>query len=276
MPRHRPFPWPFFLLTFAITWVLWIPVALAGVDPTSQPLTMLGYLLGGFGPSLAGIVLTYRGSGREERREFWRRVTSFRRISARWYPFIFLIYPAVLFLAKLAVGAVQGTTPRFETLADIAAQPPLLAGIALSTLVAGPLSEELGWRGYALDRLQAGYGVFAAGLILGVIWWAWHLPLFFMPGTAHYGWGLLSLASLSFGVGAIALTFLLSALYNQNRRSILAAILFHFVVNFSATLLHPMPEMALLLANGLLLGIGAALLSRRASRAADQPIASGV
>lgn len=47
----------------------------------------------------------------------------------------------------------------------------------------GPAPEELGWRGYALDGLQARMNALFASLILGVVWSLWHLPLFFIKGT---------------------------------------------------------------------------------------------
>lgn len=45
------------------------------------------------------------------------------------------------------------------------------------TLVRGPLREEIGWRGFALPRLQYRYSPLVATLILGIIWTVWHLPL---------------------------------------------------------------------------------------------------
>jgi membrane protease YdiL (CAAX protease family) len=51
-----------------------------------------------------------------------------------------------------------------------------------STLLAGPLFEEPGWRGFALPRLEARFGPLRASLFLGVLWAVWHGPMFFYPG----------------------------------------------------------------------------------------------
>ena len=60
-------------------------------------------------------------------------------------------------------------------------------GIAVG-LVVGIL-EELGWTGFAIHRLRLRYGVLATGLIVGVLWGAWHFPLFFW-GSDTYSGGL--------------------------------------------------------------------------------------
>jgi membrane protease YdiL (CAAX protease family) len=51
------------------------------------------------------------------------------------------------------------------------------------------VGEELAWRSYALPRLQARFGAVGAGLILGILWAAWHLPNQFIPGLEFYGYG---------------------------------------------------------------------------------------
>jgi hypothetical protein len=60
--------WQFFALTYALTWIFWIPLALSGQDVMAGPL-MIPLLLGGFGPSIAGIIMTYRTQDREGRRD---------------------------------------------------------------------------------------------------------------------------------------------------------------------------------------------------------------
>ncbi len=49
----------------------------------------------------------------------------------------------------------------------------------------GPLSEKLGWRGYALPVLQKRYGWRVASLVIGAVWGGWHLPLFFVAGSTQ-------------------------------------------------------------------------------------------
>jgi membrane protease YdiL (CAAX protease family) len=85
--------------------------------------------------------------------------------------------------------------PFFPYLAALAARPLLvllLPVIALQVALLRPLSEELGWRGYALDALQARWSALASSLVVGFFWSMWHVPLFFIPdgGGFYYEWGL--------------------------------------------------------------------------------------
>lgn len=96
-------------------------------------------------------------------------------------------------------------------------------------ILGGPLAEEFGWRGYALDRLQNHYSALSSSVILGIIWGLWHLPLFFMKGQDIYRnipvWG--------FVLGTIFLSIMITWIYNNTGRSVLAVLLFHTAGNLS-------------------------------------------
>ena len=244
--------WSFFVLTFALSWVFWVPAALFGRDFTSTAWG-IPYILGGFGPSAAGIIMVYHTRDKEGRRDFWRRVIDFRRISVGWYLFIVFIFP-ILFGASVALGSLLGApAPGFEALTQIAANPLALVPMVIIGIFGGPLSEELGWRGFALDQLQERWSPLVSSLILAPFWWAWHLPLFFMSGTAQYAWGFGTPAFWLFLVGIVPLSVLLTWAHNRNGRSILAAILLHFTYNFTLGLVYPFSLTVNLLQMSLLL-----------------------
>ncbi|MHB0876888.1 MAG: CPBP family intramembrane glutamic endopeptidase [Anaerolineae bacterium] len=102
---------------------------------------------------------------------------------------------------------------------------------ALSLLVFGPNPEETGLRGYGIDARSAKLGVLCASVFPGALWAAWQLPLFLFPGT--YQSGLLgdALALVAFFGDKVPCAVLTSWLCYRNRRSTLAAVLFHFAVN---------------------------------------------
>ena len=236
-PAYR---WIFFVLTYTLSWLFWIPAALSGKDPLASA-WVVPFMLGGFGPSVAAIILTYRSEGKEGRRAFWNRVVSFKRISVGWYLFIALIFPALFGLSFLIDRARGYPPPSFPTLTMIRENPIALVGLIILGILTGPLSEELGWRGFALDRWQADRSPASATLIIGLFWGLWHLPLFFIQGTTQYRWGFGSLRFWLFLTASFPLSGLFTWVYNHNRRSILSAILLHFAYNFTLNLIYPFP-----------------------------------
>jgi membrane protease YdiL (CAAX protease family) len=102
-------------------------------------------------------------------------------------------------------------------------------------LLLGPLPEEIGWRGYLLDRLQLRFSALGASLLLGITWFAWHGPLFFMTG--YYARAGEAPEPLQFGAMILLISVLYTWIHNHTGRSVLAAILFHFSVNAAGELL---------------------------------------
>jgi membrane protease YdiL (CAAX protease family) len=116
------------------------------------------------------------------------------------------------------------------------AEPSSLVGFLLTLLILGPVPEELGWRGYAIERLQTRYSPLAAALILGFFWALWHTPLFFLRDMLHWRHGVGSAWFWMFMIQVPCMSVLISWLFNNTRHSTLAAILFHFSTNFAFAL----------------------------------------
>lgn len=106
--------------------------------------------------------------------------------------------------------------------------------VFIITITAGPLGEELGWRGYALGIFQKRYSPLSAALILGVLWGSWHLPLWFISGFS--GKDLL-IYIFSFLLAIISTSILITYFYNKSR-NILIAMWIHFWFNFLLKLVN--------------------------------------
>jgi len=229
-------PWVFFGATFAWTWAFWGLGILLKINLEST----FGFgllFLGVLGPMVTGIGFTYLTKNKAGQRDYWLRIIDVRRIGLKWLLTLLLFAPVLNGLAALldfvlgGAGAVWG-----ETLVNAISNPLALVISALfATLI--PFIEELGWRGYVLDRLQETRSALISTLILGSVWSLWHLPLFFIEGTYQAGLGVGTLEFWLFMIGIVPLSFAFTWVYNNTKRSILAVILFHGMVNFTGELI---------------------------------------
>ncbi|THE64082.1 CPBP family intramembrane metalloprotease [Salinadaptatus halalkaliphilus] len=229
-------PWQFFAIAFGVSYLFWIPLVVLEYDPFALPGVVL-FAGGGLGVPGAAIFLLFWDAEEKHRRDYWRRLVDVRRIGLRWYAVVLLLVPVLNGLALL-LGILAGdAVPAFERAAEFAADPVSLLPYAVFMLIFGPLPEELGWRGYALDGLQARWNALWASLILGFVWAVWHVPMFFMIGTYQAELGVLTLPFWEFMVGATLVSVMYTWIYNNTGRSILGAVLFHFSGNFSGELI---------------------------------------
>lgn len=228
-------------LAFGISWLFWIPAALLD-QQEYLIIAVILYYIGGFGPSLAGVIMIDRTQDKQGQKDFLKRLIGFNSIGGWWYAFIFLIFPAFLCLTVLIYRITQNAYPDLPALAGISGQLLTLPLLALMILLIGPLSEEIGWRGFALDQLQQRWSALVSSLVLGVVWSLWHLPLFFIEGTMYSAWGFGGLLFWLFILRMVCLSVIMTWVYNNNRRSILSAVLMHFTFNFTFSFLQPAPD----------------------------------
>ncbi|MTW87929.1 CPBP family intramembrane metalloprotease [Virgibacillus dakarensis] len=100
-------------------------------------------------------------------------------------------------------------------------------------LVRGPLGEELGWRGYALNELQKKYSPLISALIVGALWGFWHTPLWFASG--YTGVNLIKYIVL-FMIGIISFSIIVTLFYNLNKNLVIP-IVTHQLFNFSLVMI---------------------------------------
>jgi uncharacterized protein len=232
----------FFAFSHGWTWLFWAAAAFLGASIWEMPAVILFYV-GGAGVMLGGMVMSGVLRGRNGIKELGRRTVDPRLIGGPWWAVILLTFP-VLTLMAAAIAALTGTSLQPLDLGgtwDLLLHPGRLLTFLFFILIVGPLPEEIGWRGYLLDRLQRRWQALFASLFIAAAWWLWHLPLFLLPGYFdafdHAPPGPLHLL---YGIvpGAILYTWV----YNNTNRSVLAVILFHFMQNLSGEMLGISPE----------------------------------
>jgi hypothetical protein len=123
----------FFALAFALSWLFWVPAAFLSRSTFPYPRGIL-FLLGGFGPSIAGVVMVYRARDQADRRDFWDRVLRFRRIDGVWYAFILATFPVLVALSVLVEVLAGNNVPFYPYLAALVAEPWLVVWMPVIAL----------------------------------------------------------------------------------------------------------------------------------------------
>ena len=231
-------PAKFTLATFIFTWLLQGIAILSGQSSKDFP-AIVFYIIGGCGPSLVALFFVWHNFNAEQRSEFWSRVFSPRRIQPIWWIVTLVAVPSAMLLGVWVNALLGGTMPQMDYLNLLKSQPAEIPVFIIMMMIGGPLAEELGWRGLLLDAFQKKWSVAVSTLVLFLLWWLWHLPLFFLPGTTQYDWGLFTNMFWLFAMDVFLLTILMSLAHNSNQRSVLAAILIHFPYNVTLSLLVP-------------------------------------
>lgn len=207
----------FFTMTFVITWSI-----LGLYVYASEPMVRLfGNLTGRhplfyiavYAPAISALVLILYRHGFQGMRLFLSRLLLWRA-SIYWYFMLILVVPLVFYVSALFK---QGALDTLFPFASVTAYLSALFFMAIK----GPV-EEIGWRGLALPMLQRRMAPIWAALVLGVIWAAWHLPAFMLSGTPQSAWAL-----TPFLVGTLALSVIVTPLFNHSRGSILLPAFFH-------------------------------------------------
>lgn len=158
----------------------------------------------------------------------------FRKLRFREVPVHWFILPAVLPIAiAIASTWIYGIGSSTDDVGILRPGPLEELGWALLVvvpfsfvmgLIGSPLGEEPGWRGYVLDRFAGrGHG-FVGSVLVAVMWWVWHIPLFIVLDVTPNGYSFLEMAGHSLLIDSV---FLLSG------RNLLAAMLYHQRVNTS-------------------------------------------
>lgn len=228
--------WLFFAVTYAFSWVFWIPNALVaqGMNlPTGiAEFLASSYNPAAFGPLVAAIGLTLFQQGWKGTFALLKRGIDFR-FKKVWLVAILLL-PPVFFGGGTLLSILSGATESdFSVVLN-----PSYAIIAFFVILftGGPLQEEFGWRGYALPRLQSCFSALTSSVILGFFWWLWHLPLVFIPGrfmTDNF------LLFLPLSVEITLTSILFTWIYNSTNGSVLSTLLLHAAMNWSIWLFLP-------------------------------------
>ncbi len=244
----------FTALAIGLSWAVWLPIAWSGSESSLKD-------AGSFGPAVAALILVV---ARPDLRHDWRSRLTAWRVPIRWYALV-LIGPVIVCGVVVAAVRVIGLTDlRFNDPSQIYLIVPAFVAVLV---LGGPLGEEPGWRGLLLPTLAARVSFPIAGLVVGIVWAVWHLPLFMIPGTPQAELPLAGYLALTVALGVVY-----GSLAQHTRGSVPVAIVFHAASNTAAGLLPILPSDAggstvpFLVLAGVVVLVAAVLLGRSSAQ----------
>lgn len=225
----------FVAVAFAFSWAQWIAVIASQHHWIASKVTLGPLAI--FGPLVGAIAVMT--SAADDRRRWLRSLVAWRmppRVAIAA-----VAGPPLLFIACLAAataltpGARAVPMPPARTIVTICAGMLLTAGIG----------EESGWRGFLLPELRRSFGPIAASSIVAAVWFAWHLPLFWIDGATQR-----QLPPAAFALGILSYSLILTRLVESANGSTLVAMLFHSSANvglvFAMLFVRTLPQYPLL------------------------------
>lgn len=223
----------FTLVAYAISWACWFPI----IDSIQADLFASGgvtvglLLLGGYGPSIAAIIVSAITGGKAEVKALFKRMIK-GRTGIKWWAVVLLTGPLIFAMGTagyLLAGGDLGVLNKGLI--------PWIPIIFIASLPFGPLGEELGWRGFALRQLDSKKHFVMSSLIIGVIWTFWHAPLFWAAsGTAVSGLAVTFTSVGLFLAGVTGTSFIYTWVHNHTGGSVLMAILLHLGWNAAGSI----------------------------------------
>ena len=230
----------FLLMTIIWSWSFWfigLNLLANGINQESIGKFLIFFFTGVYGPSISAIVTTIIFEGFEGVSNLLKKLFIWN-VPFKNYLYI-IILPIIFVIIGIGLYNIFiGDIGSFDLMAFLSIPTILWAGF-----YAGPLGEELGWRGFLLPELQKEHTNLKSAIIIGVIWFIWHIPLWWAPfGTLVSGESISFLPVITYFLMLICLSIIITWLVINSKGSVLVAILFHLSINAGIALLF-FPEL---------------------------------
>jgi membrane protease YdiL (CAAX protease family) len=226
----------FFALAYLFTWIFWIPAIF--LPESISPLLML---IGLMAPAIVSTVFIMVSKSDALKQDFKNKIIGFYKVkwlNVVWAVIVFAIVIVCSILLSLAFGQ---SINQFSFTESFSFTGVGIAG-AFITITIASIIEEVGWKGYCEDSIGNYMNWFWESMIFGVLWSFWHFPLLFIQGTYQAGLMANPLYVINFFVSGIPMGFVITWVYLESDRSILACMIFHFFVNFMQEKIAMTPE----------------------------------
>ena len=223
-------PVRFFSITYGITWISWFLAAFFSYQKNGELIYILFLLPGLVAPFATALWMILGSKSTELKKTFVNRLFNLRLIKPVSLIPISTIMPATIVISTLISLLFGQSITQLQFSEGFSFSVGFVQ--VLIVLILAASFEELGWRSYAMDSLNAKFNYFTATLIFGMLWAGWHFPLFFINGYYQNEIVRMNVVfGINFMVSVVPMAFIISWICKLNRGSILAAIIFHFFIN---------------------------------------------
>jgi CAAX protease family protein len=191
----------YFVFSYVFFWLFLalfvIALNIFHLKPDTSPFWLMPFaiIIGSWMPTVAFVLVIGILEGSGGIGKLFRKFIQFK-LAARWY--LAALIPFGLAFTAAGIYQLAGESAPGGSNLSL----PFWIRLVVVNLLAGPTGEETGWRGFALPRLLERHSPLKAGIILGIIWDFWHLPLWLTSGYASIN---LLLYCLFFSTGIISL-----------------------------------------------------------------------
>ncbi len=198
-------------LIMIICWGICVICSLNGILLNDNYLLYLPYLLGGWSPTIASFISLKKNKRVSTFKEWLKNIFDFKH---NIFSYLMVLVLAILFiLPQCLISGYEKRAPLFMIFLMI---PVMLFGGGL---------EEAGWRYILQPELEKKSNFIITTIIVSIIWWIWHLPLFYIQGVSQYGQNY-----FAFGLNVLGLSFALASI-RKNTNSVWLCVLFHCIAN---------------------------------------------
>lgn len=200
--------------TFSIMVVCWgicLGFSLSGTGLSKLPVLYVPFMLGLWSPTIASFVLLKQLGKIRGVRDWLRKMFDVRQ-SIRAYLMVAL-FVTLFFVPHFFINGFELEMPLYSLVLMI---PVMIFG--------GGLEEE-GWRHILQPELEKKFSYVVTTLMVSVVWWFWHLPMFYIEGASKHQenhW--------LFGINVLGLSFALAAI-RRCTKSVWLCMLFHSLIN---------------------------------------------
>ena len=234
--KYKYKPVLFFALAYLFTWIFWIPAIF-----TPESISPLLMFIGLLAPAVVSTVFIMASGSDMLKQDFKKKMVGFYKV--KWLNVLW----AVIVFAIVIVCSIMLSLPFGQSLSQFSFTESFsFTGVGIAgafiTITLASIIEEVGWKGYCEDSIGNYMNWFWESMIFGVLWSFWHFPLIFISGTYQAGLMVNPLYVVNFFVSGIPMGFVITWVYLESDRSILACMIFHFFVNFMQEKIALTPE----------------------------------